>query len=84
MAEDAEEIMNRTVEVSLDEVLRVFRTLEKLQQFFHQPLHYPDIGAVEEFLGNRNSGAFKDINDLYYGVVWNWLPADVQREIEES
>jgi hypothetical protein len=82
MAEDAEGAMNRTVEVSLDEVLRVFHTLENLQQFFHQPLHYPDIREVREFLGNANGGANKDIHDLYYGVVWNWLPADVQQEIE--
>ena len=84
MAEDAEEAINRTVEVSLDEVLRVFRTLEELQQFFHQPLHYPDIREVREFLGDVNGGAYRDIHDLYYGVVWNWLPADVRRKIEES
>lgn len=76
--------MERTVEVPLEEVMRLYRTLENLQQFFHQPIHFPDIHAVREFLGDVNGGAYKDIHNLYYDVVWNWLPADVQREIEES
>ena len=71
----------RTVEISLDEVKRLFLLLEELNAFFHQPMHYPDVEAVKTFLGNQERGAYKDIHDMYYNVVWNWLPSDVQEEI---
>ena len=60
---------NRTVEVPLLDLLYVHQTLGEFIRFFHNPSHYPDLAAIERFLGNRNDGAFKLICDCYYQKI---------------
>jgi hypothetical protein len=67
------------IQVDLEEVKRVFGLLEELHDFVHQPLKYRDAAQVEAFV----DAYYPEIKDLYYQVVWNWLPQDVQREITE-
>ena len=67
--------MHRTVTVDVAEVQRVHALLEEMNQFFHNPTHYVD---VEKF-GAAN---YPEIRALYYDVVRNWLPEDIQRENE--
>jgi len=71
---------SRTIKVNLDEAREVFLLLEEFQQFFHQPMHYENIAQVNEFL---EKGAFDRLCRAYYDVTWNWLPEDVQKEIED-
>jgi hypothetical protein len=72
----------RMVEVPLDEVMGLFAVLDKLNHFFHEPYNY-EIGKVSKFMGTiREPGAYADIHYLYYDVVRNWLPPDIQEEIE--
>lgn len=46
----------RTVSVSVRELVRLFRAFDELNAFFHQPSHYPDLNAVQSFLGSRADG----------------------------
>jgi len=66
------------LQVPLDEVLRVFRFLEKLHGLMHQPMAYQDPRQVEAFV----DASYLEIKDLYYKVVWNWLPVPAQVDIE--
>lgn len=70
--------MEKRIEVDLSEVKRVFYLLENINHLFHQPMYYRDTNIVESF-ANANYG---EIKDLYYKVVWEWLPGDVKKEIE--
>jgi hypothetical protein len=51
-----------------------------VNSLFHQPLHYEDPQVVERFAQDN----YPEISELYYKIVWKWLPPDVQEEIMES
>lgn len=72
--------MSIKIEVDVDEVRRVFSLLEEVNSLFHQPLKHKDINLVVNFAENN----YPEIKELYYDLVWNWLPKDVQEEIENS
>ena len=72
--------MDKHVKISLEEVRRVFHFLEKANKLMHQPMAYKDPQQVEKFVDDN----YPEVRNLYYHVVWNWLPEEVQREIEEQ
>jgi hypothetical protein len=67
------------IKVSLEEAKELFMLLEKLQDFMHQPMNYDSQEKFEAFV----SSIYPEVSDAYYKKVWNWLPKEVQREIEE-
>ncbi len=69
--------MKRSISIDLEEAKRVFYILEKLQSLTHQPLNYGDSEIVEKFADENDP----EIHELYYDGVWDWLPADVQKEM---
>jgi hypothetical protein len=71
--------MSRSVSVNLDEVLRVFEFLEAANDLLHQPLKYRDAQQVEKFASEH----YQQLKELYYDVVWNWIPEEVREELEE-
>jgi hypothetical protein len=66
--------------IPLDEAKRVFRFLAVVQHLMHQPLYYEDPQYLAKFMADN----YPEIKDLYYHVVWNWFPVDVQRELAEE
>jgi hypothetical protein len=72
--------MTAQIHVPLDEAVRVFRFLEKIHELMHQPLAYQSAHQVEAFV----EANYPEARELYYWVVWNWLPAQVQSDIEEG
>ena len=72
--------MSQKIDVSVDEVRRVFDLLDKVNSLFHQPMKYEDSGVVKTFA----EANYKEINELYYNVVWEWLPETVKAEIENG
>jgi len=75
---------DRTVEVPLRDLLYVYKTLGELISFFHQPLHYPDLAAVEEFLGDRKRGAYHLFSECYYRRLRDVWPEDIAAALEEG
>lgn len=75
----------RTVTVSLRDLLFIRQTIEELNRFFHQPLHYADMQALRSFLGSRgNGGAYEVLAECYYDKLRGMLPSDVEALIEEG
>jgi hypothetical protein len=68
--------MAEKVLVDVDEIKRVFEAIEKIHDFLHQPLNHVDI----ESFAKRN---YPEINDVYYNVVWSWLPSDTKKLYRE-
>ena len=73
---------DRTVEIPLRDLLYVFQTLGEYIRFFHNPSHYPNLEAVEEFLGNQESGAFKSLTECCYKRVGNVIPEDIVEQYD--
>ena len=72
----------RTVEVPLRDLLYVYQTLGELVRFFHQPLHYPDLEAVQRFLGEREVGALHLLEECYYHKLYDAWPKDIAEDLQ--
>ena len=76
---------DRTVTVPLRDLMYVHQTLVEFVQFFHQPQHYPDLQAVEKFLGTRDSGdAFDVLTESVYGRMRAMIPPDIEDAFGEG
>jgi hypothetical protein len=72
--------MERRIEITVDEAKRVFRFLEKVHHLMHQPIYYQDAEVINKFVVEH----YTEAKELYYHVVWSWLPEDVRAEIEDE
>jgi len=76
---------NRTIEVSLSDLVRTYQTIGLLINFFHQPLHYPDLDSVKQFVDiEADNGAFELLKDLYYKRLYEIWPPDIQTAFAEG
>ncbi|MGC3989046.1 MAG: hypothetical protein QM796_05050 [Chthoniobacteraceae bacterium] len=71
--------------MSLRDLMYVHQTLAELVQFFHQPMHYPGLQAVERFLGTKNSGgAFDVLSESFYKRASDMLPPDIHEAFADG
>src|SRR5262245_2911651 len=77
---------DRTVAMPLRDFLFIHQTLGELVRFFHQPRHYPDLPALERFLGfgGDNSAAFKVLAEAYYQKSGEAIPPDIDEASDEG
>ena len=75
---------SRMVQVSLRDLVFVYKTIGELQRFFHQPLHYPSMAQIERFLGDRERGAYHLIAECYYHKLRDVFPADITEALHEG
>ena len=69
---------NRKVSVPLKDLLFVHQTLGELIRFFHQPMHYPTLERVEEFIGGADTNdGFTAMKRCYYGLLHDCWPPDI-------
>lgn len=69
--------MTEQVVVDLKDVMRVFQLMEEMNAFFHQPMNFESVDKVQAFAHSH----YPEIGELYYRVVWDWLPGDVQEKL---
>lgn len=74
----------RQVTVNLDDLMRVYRIVEDLHHFFHQPDHNSDLTSLKKYLGNRKSGGCHMLHECYYKVLWSMLTMDIRDDIERN
>ena len=73
------------VEVSLRDLMFLHQTLAEFMCFFHQPMHYPNLKAVEQFLGTIDSGeAFGVLHEAIYKRFSKMLPDDIREAFDDG
>lgn len=72
------------IEVSLRDLYFVNQVIGEFIRFFHQPMHYPKLENVGEFLGTIDEGAFLLLHQCYYEKLYNVWPGEVLQMIDES
>lgn len=75
---------DRTIEVSLRDLLFMHQVLGEFVRFFHQPLHYPDRESVERFLGTFDEDAFALLKQCYYYKLRDVWPDDIVQKIKDG
>lgn len=78
--EGTDKMSNNKLEIKTDEAVRIFKLLEDMNDLFHQPMKYKNAEVVEQFSLEN----YDEIKDLYYNVVWNWLPLEIRNKIENE
>lgn len=73
-----------TIEVKLKDLLYIYKTIEELNRFLHQPMHYKTIETVHQYMGNRDQGAFSLIHNIYYNIFDRMLPQSVKDFVEDD
>lgn len=74
-----------TVEVNLRDLLKVHATLQELNRFFHQPLHYDSLEDVEEYLGTyRSNRALRLINVARGQLMRHMFPKKLEQMFDEG
>ncbi len=53
--------------------------MEEINHFFHQPMHFENPEDVEKFAVEN----YREIHSVFYKIMWNWLPEEEKRRIEE-
>jgi len=69
--------MTEEITLTVEEVLRVYKFLEKTNDLFHQPMRYEDSEVVKKFADDN----YPEIRELYYELLWDKLPKKVQDKI---
>ncbi|MDG6099742.1 hypothetical protein EXU34_19980 [Alteromonas sp. ZYF713] len=69
--------MNSKVEISEEELFELYEFMERANEFFHQPMNYPDVEKVTKFAEEN----YPVIRKYYYEVLWDKLPKELQDKI---
>lgn len=63
-----------------DELIRLYRLMEKLNWFFHQEMHYLDRKTAEKIARE----CYPEIREFTYDILWNDLPKEVRKHITDE
>jgi len=74
----------KIIEIKLKDFMLIYKTFEEFNRFFHQPMHYPTIEDIEIYLGNKDSGAFSVISKIYYKILPQYLPKEINDKFGEE
>ncbi len=67
------------IEIDQTEIVEVFKVLGRLNTFLHQPMHFDDV----EYAQRVSAEIYPALSKAYYHTVWNWLPTEIQKQIED-
>jgi len=72
------------VEVPVRDLLFAYKAMGEVIRFFQNPAHYPDIEAVNEFMGNTEEGALRVLWEAQAERLVDSLPDDVVASLESG
>lgn len=75
---------NRTIEIKLKDFMFIYKIFEEFNRFFHQSQHFQTINDVELYVGSKEFGAYSLIHQMYYTVLYRYLPDNIIKSIEEG
>ena len=76
---------DRMVSVRLRDLMYVHQTLSEYVRFFHQPQHYPELAAVERFLGTSDGdGAMGVLWEAFYRKLHDMLPPEIHQAFSDG
>lgn len=72
------------VEVNLQDLLYVYKTLGQFVRFFQNPSHFSDLKSVTDFIGDGDDGALRILFESYYEKLNDVWPEDVQNALQDG
>ncbi|MEZ4936906.1 MAG: hypothetical protein R2799_04865 [Crocinitomicaceae bacterium] len=75
---------NEKVEVSLVDLMLMYKTMEEFNRFFHNSDHYETIEDVHRFIGSVKGGGYSMIHKLYYTTLSKYIPKRIYDQLGEE
>jgi len=72
------------IEIGLKDFMLIYKTFAEFNRFFHQPDHYKTIEDIKIYLGDRNFGAYSVIHNIYYNIMYKYIPKEIEDNIREG
>ena len=72
------------VEISLRDFVLLFKTVEELRRFFHNPEHLNDVITVEQYVGNKENGIYSLLNEIYQDKLGKLVTPEVEALLESD
>lgn len=66
--------------MTLNEQIRLYRLLEKLNWFFHQEMHFLDHDIAKQTANE----CYPEIREFTYDILWNDLPEEVRKQLMDE
>lgn len=63
--------------MTLEEQIRLYRLMEKLNCFFHQEMHYLNNDIAEKTARE----CYPEIREFMYEILWDDLPEEIQKKL---
>lgn len=67
-----------SIKMEEKDLKRIYYLLEEVNDVFHDSFKFKDSKIMEDFATEY----YPEIRDLYYHVVWDYLPRDEQEKIK--
>ena len=75
---------NEKVEVSLADLMLMYKTMEEFNRFFHNSDHYENIEDIHQFMGSVKGGGYSMIHKLYYATLPKYIPERIYDQLGEE
>lgn len=63
--------------MTLEEQIRLYRLMEKLNWFFHQEMHY-----LNNYIAEKTAReCYPEIREFMYEILWDDLPEEIQKKL---
>jgi hypothetical protein len=75
---------NENVSVPLRDLVFLYKTIEELVRFFHNPMHYPSLEEVKQYFGDKDEGMFSVLCKIRNETIYKMLPEKVHKMIDDG
>lgn len=76
---------DKVVCVNLKDLVYIHQVLAEYMRFFHQPMHYPKLENVTDFLGDKcSSGGFEVLDIALRQKIDKMLPLEIEQMMDEG
>lgn len=72
------------VEITLRDFILLYKTIEELRRFFHNPEHLKNKSQVELYIGNKNTGMYSLLDELYRIELDKLLTPEIELILESD
>jgi hypothetical protein len=69
---------DETIEISIKQLLFVYKAIEEWRGYFHNETHYPTLEEVKKYIGNKDKGMYSVLDYIYFKIFDNVFSEDME------
>jgi hypothetical protein len=69
---------DETIEISLKQLLFIYKAIEEWRDYFHNDAHYPTLEEVKKYIGTKDQGMYAVLDYIYLKIFDNVFSEDME------